>query len=586
MTLLFSILLLTGVFGVMPVQAATTYGLNQTWKVDGQWEFKITNVQIHDKCNSEAAAKGEQVVIITYQYKNIGYDDDYGLIMSLNRVYDEKGKAAEGYPCGHVIYSQHLKLKGTTQTASEAFVLPKTSRNIKVHVVQCTDNYKTMKTADFRVPVSTAKPTYSWNTAHFAGAGDYDLKSGQTWKVSNNWELTVTGASLHSFCNSYYDGPGEQVVLIRYNYKNTGFQGESLGWYSGLLLWPEAVYDEFGNAAAFYPCTHQTDPKVLSAKGTSCSASVAFALPKTSKYFYASFRLEDNDGRSRSAIYQIPLKSTSGTLAKSVKLNKTSLSLSKNKTTKLIATVSPSNASNKKVSWLSSDADVARVDSKGTVTATGIGNATITAITEDGSGKRATCTVNVPGSVPTLVTVYNSAKGADIRWKPQNGVKTYYIMQKLNGIWSCVAPVNASSLTKEDGNYRYIDTTIARNYGQGYIYSVAVMANNRLVYDSHGLPLYRLKQPTITSVTAKGKGVVEVKWTKETCQGYEVQYSSDNGKTWQKAKEVTSGTTVSQKIGGLTKGTTYIFRIRCQKTNKDRGRTWSQYSSWMKCVVK
>ena len=37
---------------------------------------------------------------------------------------------------------------------------------------------------------------------------------------------------------------------------------------------------------------------------------------------------------------------------------------------------------------------------------------------------------------------------------------------------------------------------------------------------------------------------------------------------------------------GLKKGTTCVFRIRCQKTNKDRGRTWSQYSAWKKCVVK
>ena len=66
-------------------------------------------------------------------------------------------------------------------------------------------------------------------------------------------------------------------------------------------------------------------------------------------------------------------------------------------------------------------------------------------------------------------------------------------------------------------------------------------------------------------------------WNTVAAHGYEVQYSSDGGKTWTKASQVT-GTT--QTIKGLNKNTEYVFRIRCQKTNADRGTTWSQYSEW------
>jgi uncharacterized protein YjdB len=65
----------------------------------------------------------------------------------------------------------------------------------------------------------------------------------------------------------------------------------------------------------------------------------------------------------------------------------------------LVVTVSPSDATNKNVTWTSSDASIAIV-SDGTVYFVGVGNATITATTEDG-GKKATCTVAVtPAVVP------------------------------------------------------------------------------------------------------------------------------------------------------------------------------------------
>lgn len=60
----------------------------------------------------------------------------------------------------------------------------------------------------------------------------------------------------------------------------------------------------------------------------------------------------------------------------------------------LIATVEPSNASNKAVSWQSSDTGIATVDASGNVTAVKEGTATITVTTTDGS-KTATCTVTV-----------------------------------------------------------------------------------------------------------------------------------------------------------------------------------------------
>ncbi len=77
-----------------------------------------------------------------------------------------------------------------------------------------------------------------------------------------------------------------------------------------------------------------------------------------------------------------------------VTLNKNSISLVTGDMETLIATVTPDNATNKAVSWKSSDTTVATVDSNGKVTAMKKGMATITVTTEDGSFTD-TCEVSV-----------------------------------------------------------------------------------------------------------------------------------------------------------------------------------------------
>ena len=77
-----------------------------------------------------------------------------------------------------------------------------------------------------------------------------------------------------------------------------------------------------------------------------------------------------------------------------VTLNKTSTSLYVGDTETLTATVEPSDATNRAVTWTSSDSTVATVDQNGLVTALARGTAVITATTADG-GKTASCTVTV-----------------------------------------------------------------------------------------------------------------------------------------------------------------------------------------------
>ena len=78
----------------------------------------------------------------------------------------------------------------------------------------------------------------------------------------------------------------------------------------------------------------------------------------------------------------------------SISLNYTALTLNEGNTQALTATVLPANATDKSVTWSSSNSSAATVSSSGVVTAKAKGTATITVKTNDG-GKTASCTVNV-----------------------------------------------------------------------------------------------------------------------------------------------------------------------------------------------
>ncbi len=96
----------------------------------------------------------------------------------------------------------------------------------------------------------------------------------------------------------------------------------------------------------------------------------------------------------------------------SVSLNKTSLTLEIGESEILTATVLPNNATDKSVTWTSSDQSVAIV-ANGEVTAVGSGIATITATVSN--GKTAICRITVNAAIPEITQVEGATiAGTDI----------------------------------------------------------------------------------------------------------------------------------------------------------------------------
>ncbi|MCA0174025.1 Ig domain-containing protein [Bacillus sp. RAR_GA_16] len=104
----------------------------------------------------------------------------------------------------------------------------------------------------------------------------------------------------------------------------------------------------------------------------------------------ATIKVTTVDG-SIEATYELEVEPVKVT---SVTLNQSSATLIVGNSETFIATVSPENATNQKVTWTSSNTDVAKVDTEGTVTALSEGTAKITVTTVDG-GQEATLDLTV-----------------------------------------------------------------------------------------------------------------------------------------------------------------------------------------------
>ncbi len=107
---------------------------------------------------------------------------------------------------------------------------------------------------------------------------------------------------------------------------------------------------------------------------------------------------------------------TNFVMATSVSLDNASMSIVTGESRQIKATVSPSDATYKTVSWSSNNTSVATVDDDGIVTAHAVGTAIITATAKDGSNKYARCIVMVgnPAAPTSQNIVINEVMAANI----------------------------------------------------------------------------------------------------------------------------------------------------------------------------
>ena len=157
----------------------------------------------------------------------------------------------------------------------------------------------------------------------------------------------------------------------------------------------------------------------------------------------------------------------------SVAVSPTSLNLEVGQTGTLTATVKPDNATNKTVTWTTSNDKVATVDNNGVVTAVGKGTATITAAAD---GKTATCTVTV--KVPACNHSEDKLTHVDGKAAActENGVKEHYLckcgtkldLDKKTVLSTTVIPATGHKTEKEENKATCTKLAVCDVCGESY----------------------------------------------------------------------------------------------------------------------
>lgn len=282
------------------------YKAGEIWKVDNNFEFTITRSRTHELCNQfsnkEHNLTDEQVVIITYSYKNTGYNNgEYELYMDIFNVYDETGEKAILYACTHYRSPSSL-IVGTNCTGEVAFALKNKSKTITVELDEYTDSGKCEATYKINVNESKSAPSYKLEIP--SAQLDKMPGIGEKWTEPGKCEITITDIDVHHLCNDYSNRQNgytnQQVVNITYTVKNLGINKDM---YVSLY----DVYDEKGTAGELYACTH-TDYSGSCGIGESVTGSESFVLDNNSDFVLLEVEYNDTEYKEYNNVFKIDIR--------------------------------------------------------------------------------------------------------------------------------------------------------------------------------------------------------------------------------------------------------------------------------------
>mgnify|MGYP000249718246 FL=1 len=308
--------------------------------------------------------------------------------------------------------------------------------------------------------------------------------------------------------------------------------------------------------------------------------------------------------------------------------------------------ISPSDATNKKLKYTSSDTKVAEVSASGLVTAKSEGEAKIRAAATDGSDEYAVCYVTVTGKAKVTgitldrtsaevkrgekltlnATVSPSyASNKKVVWKSAN---TKIATVDANGSVTAKAPgrTKITVTSSENSSYQASCTvtvpykiTYKLNKGKNnasnpstyYGKKVTLKNPSRKGYAFAGWYMDAKFKKKITSISSSAKSdyILYAKWTKvkvakasltsaknskskqillkykkvSGAKGYEISYSTD--KKFKKAVTKKNTAKTSYTISKLKKGKIYYVRIRAYKMDSTGKKVYGKYSSMKKVKV-
>lgn len=242
-----------------------------------------------------------------------------------------------------------------------------------------------------------------------------------------------------------------------------------------------------------------------------------------------------------------------GVRAKDLELNYTEKWVRKGGTFKLKATVLPSNATDRSVTWESNDKDIAVIDENGCVTAKKPGKAYITAETNGGNVQTA-CRITVPYSI-----TYQLEKGSNAKSNP-----SVYYNQEIN----LKAPSRKG--------YAFSGWYTDRQYKKK-INKISKSSRKDMTLYAKWTKI-RVKQAAVRNIKSTAGGKAKVTVGKVAgADGYRILYSTD--KRMKKGTKTTFvSRSASKTITGLKRGKTYYAKVCAYKLDSAGSKVYGAYS--------
>lgn len=363
-----------------------------------------------------------------------------------------------------------------------------------------------------------------------------------TWKSSNPSVVSVTANGAVSAVSQ---GTSTVTATLKGSNKTASCKVTvTAKKVKSVTVTPSSAALSRGTEKALQAVTAPAGKAVLwKSSNTSVATVTSAGLVKAVGAGTATITCTAADGGGASAVSKITVTQP----VTSITLNTYSIKWNIGKSGHFYPTVSPSNATNKNVTWKSSNTAVATVASDGLLTAVGAGTATITCTAADGSGVKATCAVTVlpqpvtsiklnttsiswevgrSGSFTATVSPSN-ATNKNVTWKSSNtAVATVSSAGLLKAVGAgtatitctaadgsgvtakCAVTVKATSISSI-----LLTSTASSIYvgNHAYIQATTTPANKKVTYSSGNTSVATVTQGGVVTGVSAGKAIITVK---------------------------------------------------------------------------